>query len=198
MKRNRKMESPGELSLPQPSSSDLRGRQSVRATFKLTEQAIDALSILSVHLGIKQKSLFDHMIEDAKALNQIAKELQVLEFDLPDRIQKTFVLSRRTLSCLERVSKASDTSRDALVEYSLHRLLPLIEREREKHGKRKEVLNSLTGYVKEGRKILEKARRILGEDDPVYERMEEGINALAGTHDFVGAFVEKGKIIERF
>jgi len=198
MRRNRKKESPGGLSLPQPSSSDLRGRQSVRATFKLTEQAIDALSILSVHLGIKQKSLFDHMIEDAKALNQIAKELQVLEFDLPDRIQKTFVLSRRTLSCLERVSKASDTSRDALVEYSLHRLLPLIEREREKHEKRKEALNSLTGYVKEGRKILEKARRILGEDDPVYERMEEGINALAGTHDFVGAFVEKGKIIEGF
>ena len=198
MRRTRKKESPGGLSLPQPSSSDLRGRQSVRATFKLTEQAIDALSILSVHLGIKQKSLFDHMIEDAKALNQIAKELQVLEFDLPDRIQKTFVLSRRTLSCLERVSKASDTSRDALVEYSLHRLLPLIEREREKHEKRKEVLNSLTGYVKEGRKILDKARRILGEDDQVYERMEEGINALVGTHDFVGAFVEKGKIIEGF
>ena len=198
MRRTRKKESPGGLSLPQPSSSDLRGRQSVRATFKLTEQAIDALSILSVHLGIKQKSLFDHMIEDAKALNQIAKELQVLEFDLPDRIQKTFVLSRRTLSCLERVSKASDTSRDALVEYSLHRLLPLIEREREKHEKRKEVLNSLTGYVKEGRKILDKARRILGEDDQVYERMEEGINALVGAHDFVGAFVEKGKIIEGF
>lgn len=198
MKKNRKKQSPGELSLPQPSSSDLRGRQSVRATFKLTAQAIDALSILSVHLGIKQKSLFDHMIEDAKVLNQIAKELQTLEFDLPDRIQKTFVLSRKTLSCLERVSKSSDTSRDALVEYSLHRLLPLIEREREKHEKRKEVLHLLTDYVKEGRKVLEKAKRILGEDDPVYARVKEGVNAVVSTHGFVGAFVEKGKIIEDF
>lgn len=198
MKKNRKKQSPGELSLPQPSSSDLRGRQSVRATFKLTAQAIDALSILSVHLGIKQKSLFDHMIEDAKVLNQIAKELQTLEFDLPDRIQKTFVLSRKTLSCLERVSKSSDTSRDALVEYSLHRLLPLIEGEREKHEKRKEVLHLLTDYVKEGRKVLEKAKRILGEDDPVYARVKEGVNAVVSTHGFVGAFVEKGKIIEDF
>lgn len=198
MKKNRKKESPGGLSLPQPSSSELRGRQSVRATFKLSERAIDALSILSNHLGIKQKSLFDHMIEDVRALNQIAQELQALDFDLPDRIQKTFVLSRRTLSCLETVSKSSDTSRDALVEYSLHRLLPLIEQEREKHERRKKVLNRLVAYVEEGRKILENARRILGEEDPVYERMEEGIKAMVSARDFIGAFVEKGKMIEDF
>ncbi len=198
MKRKQKSEFADKLSLPQPSSSDLRGRQSVRATFRLTAQAINALSIISVHLGIKQKSLFDHLIEDAKALNQIARELQALESDLPERIQKTFVLSRRTLSCLERVSKGSDTSRDALVEYSLHRLLPLIEQEREKHEKRKDVLNILTGYVNAGRKILERAGGILGEEDPVYERMVEGMNALSNAHDFVDAFVEKGKIIEDF
>ena len=46
-------------SLPQPSPDDLRGRQSVRATFRLSAKAIDAMSIVSVHLGIKQKSLFD-------------------------------------------------------------------------------------------------------------------------------------------
>ncbi len=196
MKRKQKKESADMFSLPQPSSFDLRGRQSVRATFRLTAQAINALSIVSIHLGIKQKSLFDHLIEDSQALSQIARELQALEFDQPDRIQKTFVLSRRTLSCLDRVSKESDTSRDALVEYSLHRLLPLIEKEREKHEKRKDVLNILTGYVNEGRKILERAGEILGEEDPVCERMTEGVNALANAYDVVEAFVEKGKIIE--
>jgi len=49
------------LLLPEPTSAELRGRQSVRATFRLSERAIDALSIVSVHLGIKQKSLFDHL-----------------------------------------------------------------------------------------------------------------------------------------
>ena len=198
MKRDRKKEPPVPFSLPRPSSADLRGRQSVRATFKLSEQAIGALSILSVHLGIKQKSLFDHMIEDVKALSQIAKELQTRDIDPPDRIQKTFVLSKRTLSCLEKVSKASETSRDALVEYSLNRLLPLIEQERERHEARKAVLSLLSGYVAEGLKILEKAGRMLGEEDPVYEKMAEGLKALVGTQDFVGHFVEKGKIIEDF
>ncbi len=198
MRKNRKNQFQDALSLPQPSSSDLRGRQSVRATFKLSEQAIDALSILSVHLGIKQKSLFDHMIEDVKTLNRIARELQTVDIDPQDRIQKTFVLSRRTLSCLEKVSKASETSRDALVEYSLHRLLPLIEREREKHEARKAVLSLLSGYVADGLKILEKAGRILGKEDPVYEKMAEGLKALVGTQDFVGHFVERGKIIEDF
>jgi citrate lyase gamma subunit len=44
-----------EISLPLPSSVDLRGRQSVRATFKLSAKAIDTLSLVAVHLGIKQK-----------------------------------------------------------------------------------------------------------------------------------------------
>ncbi len=48
--------------LPRPSSKDLRGRQSVRATFKLSARAIEALSIVAVHLGIKQKSLFDQVL----------------------------------------------------------------------------------------------------------------------------------------
>ena len=38
-----------EFSIPLPSSLDLRGRQSARATFKLSERAIDAISIVAVH-----------------------------------------------------------------------------------------------------------------------------------------------------
>jgi len=49
--------------LPRPTPEGLRGRQSVRATFKLSAKAIEAMSIVAVHLGIKQKSLFDHLKE---------------------------------------------------------------------------------------------------------------------------------------
>ncbi len=92
-------------SLPQPSPQDLRGRQSVRATFKLSARAIETMSIVSVHLGIKQKSLFDHLIEDAQSLSHIARELESEKFRTLSRIQKTFVISRRTLSCLDEISK---------------------------------------------------------------------------------------------
>ena len=62
--------------LPRPTPKDLRGRQSVRATFKLSAKAIEAISIVAVHLGIKQKSLFDHLIEDVHSLKLISLEVE--------------------------------------------------------------------------------------------------------------------------
>ena len=153
-----------ELPLPEPSSSDLRGRQSVRATFKLSERAIEALSIVSVHLGIKQKSLFDHLIEDADSLSLIAQELKSFNFTRLNRVQKTFVLSRKTLLCLERAAREFEAPRDALVEYSIQRLLPVIIKEREKHLRRKEVLQDLGEYLEQGEKLLKKTKQRLGKE----------------------------------
>ena len=186
------------FSLPEPSPSDLRGRQSVRATFKLSEKAIDTLSIVSVHLGIKQKSLFDHLIEDFESLNLIARELEALDFNRLSRIQKTYVLSRRTLSSLERAARDFDTPRDALVEYSIKRLLPVIIKEREKHLRRKEILKDIAGYLRTGSKILQKTEKLLGSDDPAYDRLETAMSGLAGAYRNIDAYVERGKIIEEF
>ena len=167
MKRNEKDERTRTFSLPQPSPSELRGRQSVRATFRLSERAIEALSIVSFHLGIKQKSLFDHLLEDMEALNLIAERFESAEFAQPNRIQKTYVLSRRTLTSLDRVAKSFHTPRDALVEYSIQRLLPVIAKEREKHRLRKEVFEEMNQYLKVGEQILKNARDRLGEEDPL-------------------------------
>jgi ATP-dependent exoDNAse (exonuclease V) beta subunit len=188
----------GGISLPQPSSSDLRGRQSVRATFKLSEKAIDALSIISVHLGIKQKSLFDHLIDDIETLERIAQEIQSSRYHVPNRVQKTYVLSRKTLSSLDRASRNFDASRNALVEFSLQRLMPMIAREREKHKKREEILSELTEYLQDGLKILKKTKASLGVDDPIYEQIANAMSTFLNIHDSIETFVEKGKIIEKF
>ena len=187
-----------EISVREPSSSDLRGRQSVRATFKLTERAIEALSIVSIHLGIKQKSLFDHLMEDTDALQIIAREIESYEFGRLNRIQKTFVLSRKTLSCLERAVKNSDAPRDALVEYSIQRLLPVIIKEREKHLRRKEILEDLSEYLEQGGRLLAKSKQTLGGDDPVYDRLRLAYAALVSAYHHIDNYVEKGKIIEGF
>jgi len=76
------------FSVSKPSVLDLRGKQSVRATFRLSEDCIDTISILSAQLGIKQKSVFDHLMEDVQILKNIASELENTEFDRHDRIQK--------------------------------------------------------------------------------------------------------------
>jgi hypothetical protein len=185
-------------SLPQPSPQDLRGRQSVRATFKLSARAIETMSIVSVHLGIKQKSLFDHLIEDTQSLSHIARELESEKFRTLSRIQKTFVISRRTLSCLDEISKQFQAPRDALVEYSIQRLLPVIAQERERHRRRKEILNDMNEHLADGLKILQKSKSLLGEDDPVFIRLASAIKSMANAQSNVNAFIEKGDIIEDF
>jgi predicted DNA-binding protein YlxM (UPF0122 family) len=187
-----------ELSIPLPSSSDLRGRQSVRATFKLSARAIDVLSIVATHLGIKQKSLFDHLIEDAQSLSMIANEIEYEAFGSLDRIQKTFVVSRRTLSSLEETSRKFNTPRDALVEYSIQRLLPVIAKERERHRRRKSILNDINAHLTQGLKILQKAKLQLGEEDPVFMRFEAAMHSLVNAQSHIEHYVEKGSVIEDF
>ncbi len=187
-----------EITLPLPSSADLRGRQSVRATFKLSARAIDVLSIVATHLGIKQKSLFDHLIEDVKSLNVIANGIEDEAFGALDRVQKTFVVSRRTLSCLEETSRQFNAPRDALVEYSIQRLLPVIAKERERHSKRKEILNDINAHLEQGLKILQKARSLLGEEDPVYTRFESAMHGLVNAQAHIEDYVKRGSVIEDF
>ena len=187
-----------EITLPLPSSADLRGRQSVRATFKLSARAIDVLSIVARQLGIKQKSLFDHLIEDVRSLNVIANEIEDEAFGALDRVQKTFVVSRRTLSCLEQTSRQFNAPRDALVEYSIQRLLPVIAKERERHSKRKAILNDINAHLAQGLKILQKAQSLLGEDDPVYVRFETAMHSLVNSQSHIENYVKKGSVIEDF
>jgi len=189
---------PNDDIIPRPSSKDLRGRQSVRATFKLSARAIEAMSIVAVHLGIKQKSLFDHLIEDMQSLKLIAREVESERFSALNRVQKTFVISRKTLSNLDETSRRFNAPRDALVEYSIQRLMPVITRERERHRKRKEILRHMNEHLENGLEILQKSRSLLGEEDPVSVKLESAMRSLVNAQGHVRVFVEKGEIIEEF
>ncbi len=188
----------GRMPFAFPSSADLRGRQSVRATFKLTEQAINALSIVSTHLGIKQKSLFDHLIEDAKILGAIAGNIKSEMFHELDRVQKTYVVSRKTLSSLREVADKFDAPRDALVESAIKRLLPIIKEEKKLHRKRKEILEDLSGYIVQGENLFEKSNKLLGEDDPICERLQSLITGNRNAERDVRSFIQRGEKIEEF
>jgi uncharacterized protein (UPF0147 family) len=185
-------------SAPKPTTLDLRGRQSVRATFRLSEECIDAISILSAQLGIKQKSVFDHLMEDAQVLKNIARKLEDTEFNRQERIQKTFVLSRRSLSFLDMISNTHNAPRDALVEYSVYRLLPVIINEREKHEQRKEILAEISNHFKTGERLLSKTAEMLGTDDPIVNKLKAVMSVYKNVVDGISSFIEKGKLIEEF
>ncbi len=184
------------FSLPLPSRSDLRGRQSVRATFRLTERAINTLSIVASHLGIKQKSLFDHLIEDTHSLNTIAEKVRIEHFGNLNRIQKTYVISRKTMVCLCEAAEKYNTPRDALVEYSIQRLLPIIAEERDRHQNRKRIQTEMSKYLLLGEKLLQKTASQLGEEDPVYIRFAGAMAGCRNAYRDILDFVEKAEMIE--
>ena len=198
MKKNEEKQLDIEFSLSNPSAIDLRGRQSVRATFRLSEACIDAIAILSAQLGIKQKSVFDHLMEDAQVLEEMARELENIEIDPHKRIQKTFVVSRRSLSFLDSISSQFDAPRDALVEYSVRRLLPIIAKERKRHEKRKELLVEISDHFLRGKDLLSKADEMLDSDDPVVNKLKTAMSVYRNVFEDITSFIERGKIIEKF
>ncbi len=186
-----------DIEFSSESTADLRGRQSVRTTFKLSERSIHALSILACQMGIKQKSLFDHLIDDMRALRLIANEIEEYERKA-HRVAKTFVISRKTLENLEQVSSQFKTPRDALVELSIERIIPLVIREKEKHGQRKILLEELLDYLAKGNKLLAEAEKKLGEDDPVFGKILSIVRGVENGYRDVESFVDKGKKMEEF
>lgn len=179
-------------------SSGLRGRQSVRATFKLSSGCIEAISIVAAQLGIKQKSLFDHLAQDSESLNAIAKEVRNARVSTENRVQKTYVISRRSLALLDEISKAFNAPRDALVEFSVRRLIPVIDNEQKKYERHKAAFAGIERHFNKGQLLLEEVREHLGEDDPVFAKLAAVMDSYAGATRAIAAFLERTRGIEDF
>jgi hypothetical protein len=150
---------------------DLTGKQSVRATFKLPQQVIDLLVVIAGQLGIKQKSLFDQLVENASIMEKVARE--AIDYSTEEeRHQKTFVISRSTLFLLNQISKKQKIPRDILVEVYIKQLLPVIKTELKKHQQRKELLKEMRKYQDQGKKLLKVAEDLLGRDDMLFEKIK--------------------------
>lgn len=179
------------------SMADLRGKQSVRTTFKLSEKAIDALSILACQMGIKQKTLFDHLMDDLPALKMIGEGQHAMDRDVP-RVAKTYVVSRRTLDNLEMISSRYNAPRDSLVERSIERIYPLIDLEKVKHKRRKELHGEMIRMLEKGRKLLIESDDQFDPDDPVFAKYFQVMRSFESSCRDVERYLEKGRKVEEF
>jgi hypothetical protein len=179
-------------------SSGLRGRQSVRATFKLSAGCIAAISIVAAQLGIKQKSLFDHLAQDSESLNAIAKEVRNARVSAENRVQKTYVISRQSLTLLDEISRAFNAPRDALVEFSVRRLIPVIDIEQKKYEMHKAAFAGIERHYSKGQQLLEEVREHLGEDDFVFAKLASVMDSYTSARKAIADFLERTRGIEDF
>jgi hypothetical protein len=187
-----------DIELPYADAADLKSNQSVRATFRLSENTILAMNIVSNQLGVKQKSLFDHLIADTDALEAIAHELKKNKHKNKSGVQKTYVISRKTLSTLQKMAENHKASRDALVEFSIQRLKPVIEQEKGKQEYRKNVALKVRSSLEAQKQLLHEANSQLGEEDPVCEQLSHAVDRLEKAYRSIKAFVRKGEKISDF
>ncbi len=177
---------------------DLRGRQSVRATFKLSQKAIDAIGLVSIHMGIKQKSLFDHIIEDVDALENLAQTIRLRQFEKIPRRQKTFVMSRRTIDALRTISQTYDMPRDALVEYAVKKLESVIHSEKIRHAERKKLAAEVMAHFEKGELVYRSVVKTLGKDDPFCRHLAKAVHAARKTAEDLHEFLKKSQVLEDF
>jgi hypothetical protein len=181
-----------------PSVIDLRGRQSVRATFRLSQKAIDAIGLVAVHMGIKQKSLFDHIIDNLETMEKLARSIRIRQFEKLTRRQKTFVMSRRTIDALSAVSQAYDMPRDALVEYAVQKLESVIQSEKMRHAERKKLSVEVMAHFDKGEQLYRSVAKTLGKDDPFCRHLAKAIQTARKTADDLQVFLNKSQILEDF
>jgi hypothetical protein len=126
-------------------------------------------------------------------LKFIASELKNAAPKREGGVQKTFVISRRTLAILQEIAKAYDAPRDTLVEFSIQRLKPVIEQEKAKHDTRKRIAAKIENNLKVQRKLLEEATSLLGREDPISDELTCAVSRWENTHDAILAFLEKSE-----
>jgi hypothetical protein len=198
MQKKRQAKKPSEFDLPKMTTLALQGKQSVRASFKLSGACIRIINIVSKLLGIKQKSLFDHLVEDIAALEAIAEEAGPVARENDPPVQKSYVISRKTLLTLSEISRKYNIPQDVLIERSVRRLLPIIEKEKENHRKRKGLIRIVEAHLASGNAMLEQIKQSVGKDDPMYQ----AVSAITNTGSQVKAqledIMEKGKRMEEF
>jgi hypothetical protein len=151
---------------------------------------------LAAQLGIRQKSLFDHLLEDAENLAALADEIQAAAETIEERIQKTYVVSRKTLVQLENICRMRNTPRDILIEYSVRRLIPVIEKEQAKQKQRQAVAVEFRALMQKHYKLLEKSDKLLGREDPVHDRLAAAVGTLENACQAIEGVVKKGEDLE--
>ena len=186
------------LSLPRMTTRALKGKQSVRTSFKLSKGCITAINIVATQLGIKHRSLFDYLVEDTHSLEALAGEIVKKEPDQNRRLQKSFILSRETLTVIDRLCEKLKISRDMLIELSVRRLLPIIEKEMERHRKRKDMFGLVDKQYRQTKKVLDAIKTSVGSEDPAYKAFQNTVAACKQSRKQLDDIIARGKVIEGF
>jgi hypothetical protein len=162
----------------------LTDKKSARTTFNISESSIDSINWLLEALELKPKELFDTIFSDSTITKHIleAEGLVSSKINETKKIRKSYVISQRALSWLNKKSKDKNLTRnqfvDSFVPVSKNIYKFLLEKVKEKEDRAWAIIGDI--YEK-GKEAEKKLIDLLGEDDEIVEEFSWKIEALMTT-----------------
>lgn len=154
------------------SKTSLSEKQSVRTTFKLSENSNNAIEWLIKTNNLKPKEVFDFICSNESLVDvaiQIARKNG--ESGSTNQTRKTFVISKRVLRLLNKYSEKYKLSRDLIVENLILLFKSLLEKhaEEEKHREKK-ALTIISDFWSKSESVEKQLKDLLNDDSPILDR----------------------------
>lgn len=146
-------------------------KESKRTTFKLSKHSLNAIDWIVENYGIPAKEVFDIFNSSEDFINHVIEVAKNNEDDDLSRERKTFVISKKTLNHLNRISKSEDVQRDIMVEKMVLIYKALLEKHlREEAQNEKEALKIISGLLNQTEKTENRLKKILDRENPILSR----------------------------
>jgi len=158
------------------SKTSLSEKQSVRTTFKISENCINAIDWLLKTNNLKPKELFDIICSNNDLVNLAAESAEKdNKNNSVKHTRKTFVISKRVLSLLNKKSKDDKgkliIQRDLIVEKLVLLFKALLEKHTEEEKKKEEKAQSIiSDFWTKAEEIEKQLKNLLDDDNPILER----------------------------
>ncbi|MBD3377597.1 hypothetical protein GF406_21390 [candidate division KSB1 bacterium] len=158
--------------IKQVSKISLSEKQSVRTTFKLTEDCINAVDWLLKTNNLKVKELFDFLCSNNNLVNLAAEAVKKEDKNISSKyIRKTFVISKRVLRLLNKKSEEYRISRDLVVEKLVLLFKELLEKHtKEEKQKEEKAFSIISDFWARAEEIETNLKDLLDDDNPILDR----------------------------
>lgn len=180
-----------------------------RTTFRITQEANEALDWLTEHYGSTLKSLIDILCVSIPGdrstelggntfLSSVVKHAKDTDFKKLNRsVRRTMVVSHKSLKVLNDVAKSAQIPRDILVDKGVLLLKGVVEfgkeEEKKKHQKAFELFDE---FYDSARKFEYTLLEMLSDDDPIIQRYGYIMVYLDNLYLAMKAEIEKGEPID--
>lgn len=180
-----------------------------RTTFRITKEANEAMNWLVEHYGTTLKSVLDLLCfnvpsaRDAEPgkdtfLFSVIRQSRDFDFKKLNRsVRRTMVVSKKSLTVLNNVSKKVKIQRDLLVDRGVLFLKLVVETSQEEEKKKHaEAYEMIDQFYTTAEDLEDKLDQMLGDDDPIVKRFGYVIIILDNLHSAIKAEMEKGEPID--